>query len=31
MSFYVYENAKYEIGIKICEFDYQKKDLERLC
>ena len=27
MSFYVYENAKYEIGIKICEFDYQEKEL----
>ena len=30
MSFYVYENAKYEIGIKICEFDYQEKGLGRM-
>ena len=30
MSFYVYENAKYEIGIKICEFDYQEKGLGKI-
>lgn len=30
MSFYVHENAKYEIGIKICEFDYQEKGLGRV-
>lgn len=30
MSFYVYENAKYEIGIKICESDYQEKGLGRI-
>ncbi len=30
MSFYVYENARYEIGIKICEFDYQEKGLGRI-
>ena len=31
MSFYVYENAKYEIGIKIWSLIIRKKDLERLC
>ena len=25
MSFYVFENHRYEIGIKICESDYQEK------
>ena len=30
MSFYVYENAKYEIGIKICEVDYQDKGLGKI-
>ena len=30
MCFYVYENAKYEIGIKICEFDYQEKGLGKI-
>lgn len=30
MSFYVYENAKYEIGIKICESEYQEKGLGRI-
>lgn len=30
MSFYVYENAKYEIGIKLCEFEYQEKGLGRI-
>ena len=30
MSFYAYENARYEIGIKICEFDYQEKGLGRI-
>ena len=30
MSFYVYEGKKYEIGIKICETDYQERDLEEL-
>ncbi|MGN0424716.1 MAG: GNAT family N-acetyltransferase [Acetatifactor sp.] len=30
MSFYVYENARYEIGIKICEFYYQEKGLGRI-
>lgn len=30
MSFYVYENKKYEIGIKICESDYQEKGLGRV-
>ncbi|MBR5800730.1 MAG: GNAT family N-acetyltransferase [Lachnospiraceae bacterium] len=30
MSYYVYENAKYEIGIKICELDYQEKGLGKI-
>lgn len=30
MSFYADENARYEIGIKICEFDYQEKGLGRI-
>ena len=30
MSFYVYENAKYEIGKKICESEYQEKGLGRI-
>lgn len=30
MSFYVYEGKKYEIGIKICETDYQEKGLGRI-
>ena len=30
MSFYVYENGKYEIGIKICEFDYQEKGIGKI-
>lgn len=30
MSFYSYENAKYEIGIKICEPAYQEKGLGRI-
>lgn len=30
MSFYAYENARYEIGIKICVFDYQEKGLGRI-
>ena len=30
MSFYADENARYEIGIKICEFDYQEKGLGQI-
>lgn len=30
MGFYVYENAKYEIGIKICESEYQEKGLGKI-
>lgn len=30
MSFYVFENHRYEIGIKICESDYQKKGIGRV-
>ena len=30
MSFYVFENHRYEIGIKICESDYQEKGIGRV-
>ena len=29
-SFYVFENHRYEIGIKICESDYQEKGIGRV-
>lgn len=30
MSFYVFENHRYKIGIKICESDYQEKGIGRV-
>jgi len=30
MSFYVYENEEYELGIKICEAKYQEKGLGKI-
>ena len=30
MSFYGFENHRYEIGIKICESDYQEKGIGRV-
>ncbi|MBQ4322166.1 MAG: GNAT family N-acetyltransferase [Oscillospiraceae bacterium] len=30
MSFYVYKNARYEIGIKICEAEYQDKGFGKI-